>query len=91
MFYIVASRPNGTLYTGVTSDLPARIYQHRHALMDGFTKEYGCTRLVWFEQHDDLQDARQREVQMKKWKRVWKIALIEQDNPQWRDLFDTLS
>jgi len=86
----MANGPNGTLYVGVTSDLPARAYQHRNALMDGFAKEHGCRLLVWFEQHDDLQEARRRELQIKKWKRAWKIELIEQDNPQWRDLFDTL-
>jgi putative endonuclease len=86
----MASRRNGTLYLGVTSDLPARTYQHRNALVDGFTKEHGCTMLVWFEAYDDLQEARRRELQMKKWKRAWKIALIERENPQWRDLFETL-
>lgn len=86
----MASRRNGTLYLGVTSDLAIRAYQHRNALVDGFTKEHGCTMLVWFDGYDDLQEARRRELQMKKWKRAWKIALIEQDNPQWRDLFDTL-
>jgi len=86
----MASRANGTIYVGVTSDLAARAYQHRNGLMDGFTKEHGCTLLVWFEQHDDLEEARLRELQVKKWKRAWKIDLIERDNPQWRDLFDTL-
>ena len=87
----MASRPNGTIYTGVTSNLLARTYQHRHGLIEGFTKEHGCTLLVWFETHDDLQEARLRELQIKKWKRAWKIDLIEQDNPQWKDLIDTLS
>jgi putative endonuclease len=86
----MASRPNGTIYTGVTSDLQARAYQHRHRLIEGFTKEHGCTLLVWCERHDDLQDARLRELRIKKWKRAWKIELIERDNPQWRDLFETL-
>ena len=86
----MASRPNGTLYIGVTSNLPARTYQHRNALIDGFTKAHGCTRLVWFEAHDDLQEARRRELQIKKWKRGWKTELIEQENPQWQDLFDRL-
>jgi len=86
----MASSANGTLYTGVTSDLAARGYQHRNGLIEGFTKEHGCTLLVWFETHDDLQDARLRELQMKKWKRAWKIELIERANPQWNDLFETL-
>jgi putative endonuclease len=86
----MASAPNGTIYTGVTSDLAARAYQHREGLIDGFTKEHGCKFLVWFEQHDDLEEARLRELQIKKWKRVWKVELIERDNPQWRDLFGTL-
>ncbi len=86
----MASRPSGTLYAGVTSDLAARAYQHRSGLIDGFSKEHGCTLLVWFEGHDDLQEARLRELQIKKWKRAWKIELIERDNPQWKDLFETL-
>ena len=88
--YIMASRRNGTLYTGVTSDLPARAYQHRNKLVAGFSKTHGCTMLVWYEPHDDLQGARLRELQMKKWKRAWKLELIERDNPQWKDLYDTL-
>lgn len=86
----MANRRNGTLYLGVTSDLAARTYQHRNGLVDGFTKEHGCHLLVWFEVHDDLQEARRRELRMKKWKRAWKIELIERDNPQWKDLFETL-
>ncbi|EQB14450.1 GIY-YIG nuclease [Sphingobium lactosutens DS20] len=86
----MASGRNGTLYLGVTSDLAGRTYQHRNGLVDGFTKEHGCTMLVWFEAYDDLQEARRRELQMKKWKRAWKIELIERDNPRWRDLFETL-
>jgi len=86
----MASRRNGTLYLGVTSDLPARAYQHRNKLVDGFSKEHDCTLLVWYEAHDDLQNARQRELQMKKWKRAWKVALVEASNPQWKDLYETL-
>lgn len=86
----MAGRRNGTLYLGVTSDLAGRAYQHRNALVEGFTKRHGCTMLVWFESYDDLQEARLRELQMKKWKRAWKIELIERENPQWRDLFETL-
>jgi len=86
----MANRRNGTLYLGVTSDLPVRTYQHRNGLVDGFTKKHGCVLLVWFEAHDDLQEARYRELQMKKWKRAWKIELIERHNPQWKDVFETL-
>ena len=88
--YIMASQRNGTLYIGVTSDLIARAYQHRNGLIDGFTKEHGCTLLVWFEGHDDIEAARYRERQMKRWKRAWKINLIELENPLWDDLYDTL-
>jgi putative endonuclease len=88
--YLMASRRNGTLYLGVTSNLPARAYQHRNKLVAGFSKEHGCTLLVWYTAYDDLQDARHRELQMKKLKRAWKIDPIERDNPQWNDLYDTL-
>lgn len=88
--YIMASRLNGTLYLGVTSDLPGRAYQHRNGLVDGFSKQHGCELLVWFEAHDDVQDARLRELQMKKWKRDWKLRLIERENPDWLDLYPTL-
>jgi putative endonuclease len=86
----MASARNGTLYLGVTSDLPGRAYQHRNGLVDGFSKEHGCKLLVWYEAYDDLDAARLRELQMKKWKRAWKIELIEQHNPQWKDLYETL-
>ena len=88
--YLMASRRNGTLYLGVTSNLPGRAYQHRNRLVDGFSKEHGCIILVWFEASDDIQAARARELQVKKWKRAWKIELIEKANPQWRDLYETL-
>jgi putative endonuclease len=88
--YLMASRRNGTLYLGVTSNLPARAYQHRNGLIDGFTKEHGCDLLVWFDGSDDIEAARQRELQMKKWKRAWKVELIERQNPQWKDLYDSL-
>src|ERR1044072_51483 len=77
---MMASRKNGTIYTGVTSDLAKRVFEHREGLADGFTKRYGGKLLVWFEAHDDLQDARRRELQMKEWKRAWKIRLIEEEN-----------
>ncbi len=86
----MASKRNGTLYLGVTSDLPARAYQHRNGLVDGFSKKHGCKLLVWYDWCDDLQGARLRELQMKKWKRSWKIELIERENPQWTDLYETL-
>ena len=89
--YLMASQRNGTLYLGVTSNPVARAFQHRTGAIDAFSKQYGCTLLVWFEVHDDLQDARQREARLKKWKRDWKLELIERTNPQWKDLYDTLS
>jgi putative endonuclease len=88
--YIMASGRNGTIYTGVTSDLPSRAYQHRNGLVEGFTRKYGCKLLVWYEAHDDIQDARLRELQMKKWNRLWKLGVIEEMNPDWDDLFDSL-
>ena len=88
--YIMASARNGTIYIGVTSDLPGRAYQHRNGLIAGFTRKYGCKLLVWYEAHDDIQDARLRELQMKKWKRQWKLREIETMNPGWEDLFASL-
>jgi putative endonuclease len=88
--YIMASCKNGTIYLGVTSDLPSRVYAHRVGLNAGFTKRYRCKRLVWFEAHDDLQEARRRELQMKEWKRAWKVRLIETNNVDWEDLYPTL-
>ena len=85
--YILASQRNGTLYIGVTSDLIQRIWQHKENQVDGFSKKYGCHTLVYFEQHAGMADAILREKQMKKWNRAWKIALIEKDNPTWRDLW----
>ena len=88
--YLMASRLNGTTYVGSTSNLVTRAYQHRNGLIDGFTREHGCTLLVWFEAHDDLQEARRRESQIKKWKREWKLKLIESGNPDWLDLYPSL-
>jgi len=88
---MMASRKNGTIYTGVTSDLAKRAYEHREGLVAGFTKRHGCKLLVWFEAHDDLQEARRRELQIKEWKRAWKIRLIEQTNLEWDDLYPGLS
>ena len=84
--YILTNKRNGTLYIGVTSNLPQRIWQRRAGSVEGFAKTYGLKTLVWCEHFDDLQDARRREIQMKEWKRAWKIALIERLNPEWRDL-----
>jgi putative endonuclease len=88
--YIMASRKNGTIYIGVTSDLEGRVYQHREGLVSGFTKRYGCKLLVWYEAYADLQDARLRELQLKEWKRSWKNRLIEEQNLEWDDLFSAL-
>jgi putative endonuclease len=87
----MASRRNGTLYLGVTSDLPGRVYQHRNGLIDGFSKRYNCRTLVWYEVDDDIQDARACELQMKKWKRAWKLQAIEGMNQDWRDLFEEIA
>jgi putative endonuclease len=88
--YIMASARNGTLYIGVTSDLVKRVWEHRNGVVSGFTRKYGCKLLVWYEAHDDLQQARLRELQMKKWKRLWKLSEIEQMNPDWEDLYPAL-
>jgi len=88
--YIMASRRNGTLYIGVTSDLVKRVWDHRNGLAPGFTKQHGCKMLVWYAASDDLQSARHRELQMKKWKRAWKVREIEETNPDWVDLYPTL-
>ncbi len=84
--YLLASHRNGTLYAGVTSDLSKRLHQHREGLIDGFTKDYGVHRLVWFEQHATMEHAITREKRIKNWNRAWKIRLIEETNPEWRDL-----
>jgi putative endonuclease len=88
--YIMASARNGTLYIGVTSDLVKRVWEHRNSMVAGFTRKYGCKLLVWYSAFDDLQQARLREIQMKKWKRSWKLREIESLNPDWRDLYPTL-
>ena len=89
--YTLCSRPNGRLYTGVTSNLPQRIYQHREGLIEGFTKKYHIKRLVHFEPYDDINDAILRERRMKKWKRGMKIDLIERHNPHWDDLWELIN
>ena len=84
--YILARASHSTLYTGVTSDLPARIYQHRESLVRGFTQRYGIKRLVWFEAHETMETAIIREKRIKRWSRAWKYDLIHRENPTWRDL-----
>jgi putative endonuclease len=88
--YMMASRRHGTLYVGVTSDLISRVAQHRDGTFEGFTKRYGIKRLVWFERHDAINLAIQREKSLKRYKRDWKINLIERENPDWNDLFPGL-
>lgn len=88
--YILASKRNGTLYIGVTSDLLKRIWQHKNKLVDGFTQEYNVNRLVYYEIHPGAESAIIREKQMKKWRRAWKLRLIEGKNPGWKDLYDDL-
>ena len=86
----MASARNGPLYISVTSDLVKRVWEHRNGVVSGFTRKYGCKLLVWYEAHDDLQQARLRELQIKKWKRLWKLSEIEQMNPDWEDLYPAL-
>ena len=88
--YIFANRRNGTLYTGVTSDLPKRAYEHREGLVKGFSAKYGCKILVWYELHATMLDAITREKQIKAGSRANKLALIEALNPDWKDLYGTL-
>ncbi len=85
--YIQASGPRGVLYVGMTSDLAGRAFEHRQRVMEGFTKKYWVDRLVYFEAHDDAATAAKRERAMKRWRRDWKIELVEKGNPTWRDLF----
>jgi putative endonuclease len=89
--YLLSSKPNGTLYVGSTSDLVRRVWEHKNKAIRGFTAKYGVDRLVWYEMHESLAAAAQRESRIKEWKRLWKIQLIEKDNPQWIDLYPTLT
>jgi len=89
--YIMASKRNGTLYIGATSDLLKRAAEHRNGIIEGFTKRYGCKMLAWYEIHDRMDDAIRREKQLKEWHRAWKLRLIEQPNPDWNDLFESLT
>jgi putative endonuclease len=89
--YLLASERNGTLYVGVTSNLIGRVWQHKNDQADGFTKKYGIKQLVWYEAHEDVYAAIQREKQIKEWKRAWKLELIEKNNPYWNDLYTQLT
>ncbi|WP_415069094.1 GIY-YIG nuclease family protein [Hyphomicrobium sp.] len=86
--YLLASRPNGVIYAGVTSDLAKRVSLHKQKLIEGFTSRYGVSQLVYYEMHETMEQAILRETRIKKWKRSWKVRLIEQMNPEWKDLFD---
>ena len=88
--YLLASKRNGTLYIGVTSNLVQRTWQHKEGQVEGFSKKYGIKNLVYFEVHETAESALTREKQMKKWERAWKIRLIERNNPEWRDLTDMI-
>ena len=88
--YILASERNGTLYTGVTSDLVKRVWEHRSNMVEGFTKRYGVHHLVWYEVHENMESAILREKRIKDWKRSWKLKLIEGMNPKWQDLYDSI-
>jgi putative endonuclease len=88
--YILASRRNGTLYVGVTSDLVKRVWEHKNDLVVGFTQRYAVHALVWFERHETMDSAISREKAIKEWRRRWKLKLIEEQNPDWRDLYDDI-
>jgi putative endonuclease len=88
--YILASKRNGTLYIGVISDLVKRIWEHRNNMVKGFTKRYAVHHLVWYEIHESMESAIQREKRLKEWRRPWKLELIERSNPDWQDLYDTI-
>lgn len=89
--YIMANRRNGTIYLGATSVLAKRVWEHRSGLVEGFTKRHGCNQLVWYEAFDTIEAARRRELQMKEWKRAWKLREIEGLNPEWDDLYDRIA
>jgi putative endonuclease len=88
--YILASRRNGTLYIGVTSDLRKRVWEHRENLIEGFSRKFGVHKLVYFELHTEMREAIAREKQLKRWNRAWKLELIEKKNPDWRDLWEEI-
>jgi putative endonuclease len=89
--YMLASKPYGTLYTGVSSDIIKRVCEHRHGAMPGFTKKYEVKTLVWYETHAEIHEAIAREKRIKRWRRDWKISMIEENNPRWADLYPALS
>ena len=89
--YILASRRHGTLYIGVTNDLGRRVWEHKEKLYPGFSRRYGVTRLVWYEAYERIEDAIAREKALKKWRRDWKLRLIEEMNPEWEDLYQVLN
>lgn len=89
--YVMASRRNGTIYIGSTDALARRAWEHRNAVVDGFTRKHGCKLLVWYEQRPNLESARLRERQMKEWKRAWKLREIEGLNPDWEDLYERIA
>jgi putative endonuclease len=88
--YLLSSQKNGTLYTGLTSNLVKRVYEHKSKVADGFTAKYNVTNLVYFEVYIDINFAMNRESQLKRWRRRWKLALIEKENPTWRDLYEEI-
>jgi putative endonuclease len=88
--YILASKRNGTLYIGVTSDLVKRVWEHNNNVVEGFTQRYGVHQLVWYELHENMESAIKREKQLKEWKRQWKLELIEDTNPNWLDLYSNI-
>jgi putative endonuclease len=88
--YLLASKRNGTLYVGVTSNLVKRVWEHKQHVVDGFTKRYGVDQLVWFEAHEEMESAISREKAIKNWKRAWKLDLIEKSNPEWKDLYPSI-
>ena len=88
--YILTNERNGTLYIGVTSDLVKRIWEHKNNLVEGFMKRYSVHHLVWYELHENMNSAIEREKNLKEWKRAWKIKLIEEDNPKWSDLYNSI-
>ena len=88
--YILASKRNGTLYIGVTSDIIKRVWEHKNSLAEGFTRKYSVYNLVWYELHENMETAILREKRLKEWKRKWKLELIETSNPKWNDLYDTI-
>ena len=88
--YILASRPNGTRYIGVTSNLPKRVWEHKSDFVKGFTNRYHVHTLVWYEVHESMESAIVREKSLKKWNRAWKLRLIQRDNPKWLDLYDEI-